>query len=108
MTILPCGMLVTKRLPTDVWEIRLHFLQNFGVSQFTRRPFCAGEDGTLCCRRKPSLLGFSLVFLEERVVPSIYLFQCEVLPALAIAWPTAPLHGGMENMRITSRRRSSN
>ena len=28
------------------------------------------------------------------MVPSIYLFQCEVFPALAIAWPTAPLLGG--------------
>ena len=89
-------MLVTKRRPTDVSENRFHALlsQNFGVGQFTWRLFCAGEDGTLCCRQKPPLSGFSLVFLEERVVPSIYLFQCEVFRALANAWPATLRHSG--------------
>src|ERR1700722_13054679 len=94
MTVVPLGVHVTQRFPLKVREVCLHLLKDFGVGQFTRHRFCLGENSPFCrCQTLP-LLSFFFMFSEERWVPGIYRFQCEIFPALGLAWPAAPLHGG--------------
>ena len=108
MTVVPIGAHV-QRASTQVFgKSACHAVEDFGVRQFARRRFCAGEDVRLLPRPNASALELLLHIPEERAgIPGIYLFQCEIFGPMDLLGRPRRFTAETENLRMMSRSRST-